>query len=49
VTEISEAGRFWAAEPGDQHYLQRYPDGCAAPFPRHGAAPAQSTGAAAPG
>jgi len=34
VTEISEAGPFWEAEAGDQHYFQRYPAGCAAPFPR---------------
>jgi peptide-methionine (S)-S-oxide reductase len=34
VTEISDAGRFWAAEADDQDYLQRYPDGCASPFPR---------------
>jgi peptide-methionine (S)-S-oxide reductase len=37
VTEISEAGRFWEAEAEDQDYFQRYPDGCAPPFPRHGA------------
>lgn len=34
VTEISEAGPFWEAEAKDQGYFQRYPDGCAAPFPR---------------
>jgi peptide-methionine (S)-S-oxide reductase len=34
VTEVSEAGPFWEAEAKDQHYFQRYPDGCAAPFPR---------------
>jgi peptide-methionine (S)-S-oxide reductase len=41
VTKISEAGRFLEAEAGDQDYFlryPRYPDGCAAPFPRHGAA-----------
>jgi peptide-methionine (S)-S-oxide reductase len=27
VTKVSEAGRFWAAEPEDQDYLQHYPDG----------------------
>jgi peptide-methionine (S)-S-oxide reductase len=27
VTKVSEAGRFWEAEAGDQDYLQRYPDG----------------------
>jgi peptide-methionine (S)-S-oxide reductase len=36
VTQISEAGRFWAAEVEDQDYLQRYPDGCSPPFPRPG-------------
>jgi peptide-methionine (S)-S-oxide reductase len=35
VTEISEAGTFWEAEAEDQDYFQRYPDGCAPPFPRH--------------
>jgi peptide-methionine (S)-S-oxide reductase len=37
VTKISEAGRFWEAEAEDQDYFERYPNGCAAPFPRHGA------------
>ena len=37
VTEISEAGPFLEAEAEDQNYFQRYPDGCAAPFPRHDA------------
>jgi peptide-methionine (S)-S-oxide reductase len=36
VTEISEAGRFWESEAGDHDYLQRYPQGCAAPFPPAG-------------
>jgi len=36
VTRISEAGRFWESEAEDQDYLARYPNGCAAPFPRHG-------------
>ena len=36
VTEISEARTFWEAEAEDQDYFERYPDGCAAPFPRHG-------------
>ena len=36
VTKIREPGLFWEAEAGDQDYLQRYPDGCAAPFPRAG-------------
>jgi peptide-methionine (S)-S-oxide reductase len=34
VTEISEAGRFWAAPPDDQDYLQRHPDGETCHFPR---------------
>jgi peptide-methionine (S)-S-oxide reductase len=45
VTEISEAGRFWESEVEDQDHFERYPDGCAAPFPRldNASAPA-STG-----
>jgi peptide-methionine (S)-S-oxide reductase len=31
VTEVSEAGSFWAAEAKDQGYFQRYPDGCTPP------------------
>jgi hypothetical protein len=31
VTEISEAGPFWAAQAEDQDYFQRYPEGCAPP------------------
>ena len=27
ATKISQAGTFWAAEPDDQDYLQRYTDG----------------------
>jgi peptide-methionine (S)-S-oxide reductase len=34
VTRISEAGTFWEAEATDQDYFQRYPEGCAPPFPR---------------
>jgi peptide-methionine (S)-S-oxide reductase len=34
VTEISGAGRFWEADSSDQDYFERYPDGCAPPFPR---------------
>jgi peptide-methionine (S)-S-oxide reductase len=37
VTKISEAGHFWEAQAEDQDYFERYPDGCAPPFPRHGA------------
>jgi peptide-methionine (S)-S-oxide reductase len=36
VTEISEAGPFWAAEAEDQDYLQHYPDGYTCHFPRPG-------------
>lgn len=36
VTKISEASRFWAAEPEDQDYFQRWPSGCTPPFPRRG-------------
>jgi peptide-methionine (S)-S-oxide reductase len=36
VTEISEAGRFWAAEAEDQDYFRRFPDGCKPPFPSAG-------------
>jgi peptide-methionine (S)-S-oxide reductase len=39
VTEISEAGRFWEAEAGDQDYFRRYPDGCPPPFPGSTASP----------
>jgi peptide-methionine (S)-S-oxide reductase len=35
VTEISQARTFWEAEAEDQDYFERYPDGCAPPFPRH--------------
>jgi peptide-methionine (S)-S-oxide reductase len=34
VTRISEAGTFWEAEATDQDHFQRYPEGCAPPFPR---------------
>jgi peptide-methionine (S)-S-oxide reductase len=34
VTEISEAGPFWEAEPEHQDYLQRYPNGYTCHFPR---------------
>jgi peptide-methionine (S)-S-oxide reductase len=36
VTRISEAGPFWEAEGKDHDYFQRYPDGCAPPFPWRG-------------
>ena len=34
VTEVAAAGRFWEAEPEDQHYLQKNPDGEMCHFPR---------------
>ena len=34
VTEIRPAGRFCEAEPEDQHYLQKHPDGETCHFPR---------------
>ena len=34
VTEVSEAGPFWEAEPEHQDYLQRYPNGYTCHFPR---------------
>ena len=34
VTQLSEAGLFWAAAAEDQDYLQRYPDGYTCHFPR---------------
>jgi peptide-methionine (S)-S-oxide reductase len=36
VTRVSEAGRFWEEAPEQQDYLQRFPVGCPAPFPRQG-------------
>ena len=34
VTEVSEAGDFWEAEPEHQDYLQRRPNGYTCHFPR---------------
>jgi peptide-methionine (S)-S-oxide reductase len=34
VTEVSEAGAFWEAEPEHQDYLQRYPNGYTCHFVR---------------
>ena len=34
VTEVSEAGPFWEAEPEHQDYLQKYPDGYTCHFVR---------------
>jgi peptide-methionine (S)-S-oxide reductase len=34
VTEISDAGPFWEAEPEHQDYLQRYPNGYTCHYPR---------------
>lgn len=36
VTEVSEAGDFWEAEPEHQDYLERYPHGYTCHFPRPG-------------
>jgi peptide-methionine (S)-S-oxide reductase len=34
VTKVTAAGPFWAASPGHQDYLQRYPAGYNCHFPR---------------
>jgi peptide-methionine (S)-S-oxide reductase len=34
VTRVSKADRFWEEAPEQHDYLQRYPVGCPAPFPR---------------
>jgi peptide-methionine (S)-S-oxide reductase len=34
VTRVSAAGRFWEETPGEHGYLERFPVGCPAPFPR---------------
>ena len=34
VTEVSEAGPFWEAEPEHQDYLQKYPNGYTCHFVR---------------
>ena len=34
ATRVSAAGRFWEEAPEQQDYLQRFPVGCPAPFPR---------------
>jgi peptide-methionine (S)-S-oxide reductase len=36
VTEVTEAGDFWEAEPEHQDYLERYPDGYTCHFIRPG-------------
>lgn len=36
VTEVTEAGPFWEAEPEHQDYLIRYPHGYTCHFPRPG-------------
>jgi peptide-methionine (S)-S-oxide reductase len=36
VTALEPAGRFWEAEPEDQDYLQKHPDGDTCHFPRPG-------------
>lgn len=34
ATRVSKAGRFLEEDPAEQDYLQRFPVGCPAPFPR---------------
>ena len=34
VTEVTEAGDFWEAEPEHQNYLQHYPNGYTCHYPR---------------
>ena len=34
VTEVTQAGPFWEAEPEHQDYLERYPSGYTCHFPR---------------
>jgi peptide-methionine (S)-S-oxide reductase len=36
VTEVEPAGAFWEAEPEQQDYLERYPNGYTCHFPRAG-------------
>ncbi|MEQ9039731.1 MAG: peptide-methionine (S)-S-oxide reductase MsrA [Silicimonas sp.] len=36
VTEVTEAGEFWEAEPEHQDYLERIPNGYTCHFPRPG-------------
>jgi peptide-methionine (S)-S-oxide reductase len=36
VTRVSMAGPFWEAEAEDQNHFERWPTGCAPPFPRRG-------------
>lgn len=36
VTRVSKANRFWEEAPEEQDYLNRFPAGCLAPFPRQG-------------
>ena len=36
VTEVTEAGPFWEAEPEHQDYLEHYPNGYTCHFPRPG-------------
>ena len=36
ATRVSKASRFWVEAPKEQDYLQRFPVGCPAPFPRPG-------------
>jgi peptide methionine sulfoxide reductase MsrA len=43
ITEVTPSGPFWKAEPEDQDYLERYPNGytCHFPRPRLGFAPSK--------
>ena len=36
VTEVTQAGPFWEAEPEHQDYLEKYPEGYTCHFPRPG-------------
>jgi len=36
VTEVTQAGPFWEAEPEHQDYLERYPNGYTCHYPRPG-------------
>ena len=44
MTRVSAAGRFWEEAAEQQHYLQRFPAACPAPFPRQGMAAATALG-----
>jgi peptide-methionine (S)-S-oxide reductase len=46
VTEVTQAGPFWEAEPEHQDYLERYPDGYTCHFVRPGWTLPRRTGSA---